>query len=130
MQVNDLLYHPASIDIIEFKVTVVHTYENHIVYSAKATNNVGACGRVQVLVSEDTFGVLRFIKLDGDYEYGNGLGDFIEGTYFTSLEQAKLAYYTIALTQACTNMEQKERLYKEAKRNYEKIKQLISVSKR
>lgn len=130
MELGTLLYHPSSIDIIEYKVTAIHTYENHTAYSAKSTGNVGACGNIQILVAEDTFGSLRFIKLEEDYEYGNGLEDFTEGIYFTSIQQAKLEYYTKALHQAQANMEQKQRLYEEAKRRYNQIQQIISVIKK
>lgn len=131
MQLNEIIYHPCSMDILEFKITGIHSYKTHTVYSAKATHNIGACGRIEVSLAEDQKGSLRFISLDDEqrYEYGSGLGDFTEGLYYTDKQEAKLAYYENHLTQAWTNMEHKERLYKEAKQNYEKIQNIIKVAK-
>ena len=131
MQLNDLVYHPMSLDILEFKIIGIHTYETHTIYSAKATHAIGACGKIEVSLAEDNHGVLRFISLDNEdkYEYGSGLQDFTEGLYYKNKQEARLAYYEAAKISFWTSMNEKERLYKQAKANYEKIENLIKVIK-
>lgn len=55
-KIGDLLYHPSNYDIIEFEVTGIHNYtgfngETRTSLQAKATQNVGACGKVEVLIN-------------------------------------------------------------------------------
>ena len=80
LQINDKLYHPCSLDIIEFKIIGIRQYEDSILYEAKALDNVGACGRVEILLKIDKYDVIRFIGIKDSYndEYGKGLEDFID----------------------------------------------------
>ena len=50
LQINTKLYHPCSLDIIEFKITGIRQYEDSTLYEAKALDNVGACSRVEILL--------------------------------------------------------------------------------
>lgn len=129
MQINDIVFHPCSIDILEFKITGIHSYETHTIYSAKATNNVGACGRIEVSLAEDNHGILRFIGLDSESEYSSGLQDFTEGLYYKNKQEARLAYYEAARVGSSSNLNEKERSFKAAKENHEKIENLIKVIK-
>lgn len=127
MQINDLVFHPCSLDILEFKITGIHSYETHTIYSAKATHNVGACGRIEISLAEDNHGTLRFIGLDSESEYSSGLQDFTEGLYYNNKQKARLAYYKLAEMNSSINLDQKERIYKEAKANHEKIVNIIKI---
>ena len=127
MQINDLVFHPCSLDILEFKITGIHSYETHTIYLAKATHNVGACGRIEKSLAEDSHGTLRFIGLDSESEDSSGLQDFTEGMYYPNKQEAKLAYYKLAEMNSSINLDQKERIYKEAKANHEKIVNIIKI---
>lgn len=129
MKINDLVWHPMSIDILEFKIVAVTQYEDRVMYQARATHNIGACGRITVHLSEDKTGVLRFAGLDGEHEYSSGLGDFVEGIYYSVREEARLAYYEVQETLAWSKMDKQERLYKQAKEQYEKVLDIIKVAK-
>jgi len=129
MKIRDNIYHPCSLDILEFQVTSIQTFENEdstlTVYTAKATAGVGACGRVEVLLTIDVHGLIRFYDLQKDYEYSKGLQDFVEGVYYTTKPEARLEYYNIQKTLAWSNMENKRRLYEEAKVSYDRCTQII-----
>jgi hypothetical protein len=126
IKIGDKLYHPMSIDIIEHKVISIRKFEDFNQYVLKATNNVGACGRVEVIVDEHK-GNLRFVELvdEDDIQYSSGLQDFVEGNYYRTLEEAKIVHYEIQRTLAWSNMDNKERLYKEAKVRYEQVDKLV-----
>ncbi len=125
MQLKDILYHPCSMDIIHFTVSGIRSYEDHTIYEATANSNVGACGRVKILLTVDRKGVIRFISLADDYEYDSGLQDFVEGVYYTSKIYARAAYYEQQLLLCKSNMDNKERVYKEAKARYVQVQTLI-----
>ena len=125
MKLNDLLYHPCSIDIIEFKIISVIERESGISYTAKATHNVGACGRVEVLLSLKKDGTLVFIDLVEDSKYSGGLGDFVEGKYYIDKQEARLFYYEQQSILVRSNMEEKRRLYENSKLNYEKVEKIL-----
>ena len=113
------LWHPLSLDIISHKVIGVLQYEDRVIYIAKATDNVGASGRVEVELSVDLHSVIRFIGLVKDCDYSSGLQDFVEGIYYTDRNEARKAFYKIQKTVAWSNMEEKHRIYKEAKKSYD-----------
>lgn len=127
LKINDILYHPMSLDIIAFKVFGLTQYEDHAVYKAKALNNVGACGRVEVLLTVDRKNKVRFIGLDNDYEHDSGLQDFVEGVYYLNEQEARGAYYQIHKSNAWSIMNNAEKRYKETKLAYEKILNIINV---
>ncbi len=118
LNINDKLWHPLSLDIIEHKVISKTEFEDRTVYIAKAVNGVGASGRVEVELSIDRKGVVRFIGLADDYEYDSGLQDFVEGIYYRTRSEARAEYYKIQKTLAWGNMEEKRRLLKDAEKSY------------
>ena len=58
---GDSLFHPLSLDIIEHKVVFKRVYEDRTVYVSRSVHPVGACGRVEVELTIDRKGVIRFI---------------------------------------------------------------------
>jgi len=130
IKIGDTLWHPCSIDIIEHKVTSIRQFEGFNHYVTKAVKNVGACGRVEVILDEHK-GKLRFVELlhEEEIEYSSGLQDFVEGNYYTNKKEAELEFYKQQETIAWSNMEQKEKWYKEAKARYEQVKLIVSKLK-
>lgn len=126
LKIGDSMFHPCSIDIIEHKIISIREFETHKHYYLKAVNNVGACGRVEVIVDEHK-GNFRFVDLvnEENIPYASGLQDFIEGKYYTSLNQARLEFYEQQATIAWSNKENKERLYKESLARYEQVQLLV-----
>lgn len=130
IKIGDILWHPCNIDIIEHKVVSIRQFEGFNHYVTKAVHNVGACGRVEVILDEHK-GKLRFVEFlhEEEIEYSSGLQDFIEGNYYTNKKEAQLEFYEQQNTIAWSNMEQKERWYKEAKARYEQVKLIVSKIK-
>jgi len=128
LNINDTLYHPCSLDILEFKITGIRQYEDHTVYEAKAAYNVGACGRVEVLLTTDKYNVIRFMGIEDSYnhEYEHGLEDFIEGTYYLDRLEARLAYNEQQRILAWSSMENKRRIYEESKAMYYKVEKVVA----
>lgn len=50
IKIGDEMFHPCSIDIIKHKVVSIRQFEGFNHYVLEATNNVGDCGRVQVII--------------------------------------------------------------------------------
>lgn len=130
IKIGDTLWHPCNMDIIEHKVTSIRQFEGFNHYVTKAVRNVGACGRVEVILDEHK-GKLRFVELlhEEEIEYSSGLQDFVEGNYYTNKKEAELEFYKQQETIAWSNMEQKEKWYKEAKARYEQVKLIVSKIK-
>lgn len=130
IKIGDILWHPCNIDIIEHKVVSIRQFEGFNHYITKAVHNVGACGRVEVILDEHK-GKLRFVELlhEEEIESASGLQDFVEGNYYTNKKEAQLEFYEQQNTIAWSNMEQKERWYKEAKARYEQVKLIVSKIK-
>jgi DNA-binding transcriptional regulator YhcF (GntR family) len=131
LKIGDSFYHPCSMDIIEHKVTSIRQYEQRTEYVLKSVRQVGACGRIEVIISESN-GKFRFVELIDEelIEYSRGLGDFVEGFYYPTLEEARLEFYKIQINSALSNVSQKERLLKEAKDHLAKIEAIIEQAKR
>ena len=127
IKINDPMWHPCSIDIIEYKVISIREYDGFTHYVLKAKDNVGACGRVEVVVSENK-GKLTMIELldEKNLEYVGGLWDFIEGSYYTNKDDASLEFYRQQETFAWSSMDAAKRRYNETKLHYEKVKLIIS----
>ena len=127
LQINDKLYHPCSLDIIEFKITGIRQYEDNVLYEAKALNNVGACGRVEILLKIDKYDVIRFIGIEDYYddEYGIGLEDFVEGKYYLERLEARLEHNEQQRILCWNNMENKKRIYETSKAMYDKVEKIV-----
>ena len=127
LQINDKLYHPCSLDIIEFKIIGIRQYEDNILYEAKALNNVGACGRVEILLKIDKYDVIRFIGIKDSYddEYGRGLEDFVEGKYYLERLEARLEHNEQQRILCWTSMENKKRIYEQSKAMYDKVEKIV-----
>ena len=130
LKIGDKVWHPCSMDIIEHKVIAVHEYEKFTHYTTKALRNVGACGQVEVILDEHK-GKLRFVELlrEDELKYASGLQDFVEGDYYSNESEAKLRFYEKQLTIFRFDMQQKEALYNEAKRGFEKVELIINKIK-
>lgn len=127
MQINDKLYHPWSMGILEFIVVSITKFENFKQYSLHSVENVGACGTIEILVQENN-GELRFVELlavTNNEEYSNGIEDFIDGFYFKSKTEARLAFYREQKVLAYSNWDQKRRLCEEAKKRLEQVELLV-----
>lgn len=129
IKIGDRLWHPCELDVIEHKVIGILQYEDFTHIQAKAVDNVGACGRVEVLLHEQK-GRLRFVSLYGEEElpYASGLHDFVEGLYYKNEQEAKAAYYRIHKLIAWGSMDAAEKRLKEAKAYYEKISRLLDIA--
>ena len=127
LQINTKLYHPCSLDIIEFKITGIRQYEDSTLYEAKALDNVGACGRVEILLKIDKYDVIRFIGIKDSYddEYGRGLEDFVEGKYYLEKLEARLEHNEQQLSLCRTSMENKKRIYEQSKAMYDKVEKIV-----
>jgi hypothetical protein len=130
LKIGDKLWHPCNMDIIEHKIISIRQYEGFNHYISKATNNVGACGKVEVILDEHK-GKLRFVELvdEENIEYSSGLQDFIEGNYFDSKKEAELEFYEQQQTLSWSNMEQKKRWYEDSLKRYEQVKLLVKTIK-
>lgn len=127
LQINTKLYHPCSLDIIEFKITGIRQYEDSTLYEAKALNNVGACGNVEILLKIDKYDVIRFVGIKDSYddEYGRGLEDFVEGKYYLEKLEARLEHNEQQLSLCRTSMENQKRLYETSKNMYDKVEKIV-----
>lgn len=130
LKIGDFLWHPCNLDIIKHKITSIRQFEGYNHYVLKAEKNVGACGRIEVIVDEHK-GKFRFVELlnEEQLEYSSGLWDFVEGNYYKTENGAKLEFYQQQYWLAWSNMENKERWYKEAKLRYEQVKLLVDELK-
>ena len=138
IKVNDSLWHPCNMDIIEHKVISIHKFtterKGKIIkgtqYTTKSKHNIGACGRLEVVLSENN-GKLVFIELiDEEYiEHSSGLQDFVEGNYYITKDEAKLEFYQQQEILSWSSMDKKKRLYDESKKSYERVKLLVKELK-
>lgn len=126
IKVGDFIYHPCSIDIIEHKVVAIIQYEGFKQLHLKAVHNVGACGRIEVIIDcrKDKMIFVELVNED-TIDYASGLQDFVEGFYYESKSKAREEFYSNQLTLARSNMYQKERLLKEAKDRVAQIEVLL-----
>lgn len=125
LKVGDKLWHPCSMDIIEHKIVSITQYEDFVHYHTQAVHNVGACGRIEVILhgNEDS---LTFIKLvDDDIPYASGLQDFVEGKYYSDQNKARLEFYRLQDMYAYREVKECEKKLKEANKRYAKIELLI-----
>ena len=126
IKAGDFIYHPCSMDIIEHKVVAVIQYEGFKQLHLKAVHNVGACGRVEVIIDcrKDKMVFVELVNED-TIDYASGLQDFVEGVYYKSKSKAKEVFYSKQLALARSNMNQKERLLKEAKDRVQQVELIL-----
>lgn len=128
IEINDFVWHPCSLDIIQYKVTCIKQFDGFNHYVLKAVKPVGACGRIEVIIDEHK-GKLRFVELiDGDeIPYSKGLQDFVEGNYFTDKREAQLEFYEKQRILTWSSMENRKRDYEAALKNYERVNLLVKT---
>lgn len=130
LKIGDFVWHPCNVDIIEHKVVSITHYEGFTHYNVKSTKNVGACGRVEVILDsrKDT---LLFVELvdEENIPYASGLQDFIEGKYYTTLNEAKIEFYKIQESLAHKYVQECESRLSEANKRYNQVKLLINTLK-
>jgi hypothetical protein len=129
IEIGTLLYHPCSVDIIEHKVIGIHQYETFTHYVCKATNNVGACGRLEIVLSQNK-NRLTLVELvdEENIPHASGLQDFIEGNYYTTKQEALLEFYRLHNTSYYSNMIRAKDTYERAVKAYERNQNLIKTT--
>ena len=128
LKIGDFLWHPCNLDIIQHKITSIRQYEEFNHYLSKAVRDVGACGKIEVILDEHN-GSLRFVELldSENIEHSSGLQDFIEGNYYSDKREAELEFYRQQETLTWYNMEQKKRWYEDSLKRYEQVKLLVKT---
>lgn len=130
IKIGNTLWHPCSLDIIEHKVISIRQFDGFNHYVCKAVHNVGACGRVEVILDQRKNKLMFVELLDEDrLEYASGLQDFVEGNYYTTLEEAKIEYYSMFLKEWRWDLERKKRDYEERKMDVEKYEKILKELK-
>ena len=86
---------------------------------------MGACGRVEVTVTERNGDILFAGMEYDDYEHSKGLGDFIEGRYYIDKNVAELKFYKNQFLWAQQSMERQKRVYETSKAGYDKVKLIV-----
>jgi len=126
IKIGDSLWHPCSVDIIEHKITSIRQYDGFTHYVTKAVHNVGACGRVEVIL-DGRKNDLWFVELldEDKLNYVNGLQDFVEGIYYSDKRKAELAFYGQQETLSWSNMEQKKRWYDDAVKRHNQVTLIV-----
>ena len=130
IKIGQSLWHPCNMDIIEHKVISIRQFEGFNHYITKAVHNVGACGKVEVILDEHK-GKLRFVELlhEEELEYARGLQDFIEGNYYADKREAELEFYNQQVTLCWSAMEQKKKWYEDAVKRHDQVKLLVKTIK-
>lgn len=130
LKIGDFMWHPCNLDIIKHKIISIRQFEGFNHYVLKAENNVGACGRIEVIVDEHK-GKFRFVELlnEENIEYSSGLWDFVEGNYYSTENAAKLEFYQQQYYLTYSSMEKYLSLYNESKRNHDRVKLLVDELK-
>lgn len=135
MNIGDKMWHPCNMDIIEHKIVGINQYEDNRGksfkhYILKAVHNVGACGKVEVIVDEHK-GKFRFVELvdEENIEYASGLQDFVEGNYYTNKKEAEIEFYTQQKWLVHNRVDRLDSQLKEAKLRLEQVEAIIKVAK-
>jgi hypothetical protein len=113
---------------MKHKVIGIKTYEDFIHYHLKAVHNIGASGKLEVIIhqNENRFWFIKLVD-EENIEYASGLQDFIEGEYFLDERKAKLEFYRNQKVLAFSNMDQKKRWYEDAKARNKKVDVLKAI---
>ena len=131
MQIGDDVYHPCDYDILHFKVAGIRYHEEDpTLYELKAVHNVGAQGRIVVLVAHagDRLQYVDLLEPSDDINE-RGLEGFIEGEYFESQDQARLAFYTVQELLSWTSLEQQRRVYEKQLEAHNRLVKVLEVAR-
>ncbi len=135
LNIGDILWHPCSMDIIKHKVIGINKFidfrkKEFVHYTLKATDNVGACGRIEIIIDEHK-GKYRFVELinEDNIKYASGLQDFIEGNYYTDENEAKVEFYDKQYYLCSERVRKIKSSLAEAERDFERVKAIIKVAK-
>ncbi len=130
LKIDQLVWHPCSMDIIEHKVISIRAFKGFNHYVLKATHNVGACGRIEVIISQNKDN-LTFVELinEENIQYASGLQDFVEGKYYTSRDEAELAFYDVQLSLWRRSIDKHKTALAEAERHYQRVKAIVDIAK-
>lgn len=130
LKIDQLVWHPCSMDIIEHKVISIRTFKSFNHYVLKATHNVGACGRVEVIISQNKDN-LTFVELiDAEnIQHASGLQDFIEGKYYVSKDEAELVFYNQQLSLWRGSIDKHKTALVEAEKHYQRVKIIVDTAK-
>lgn len=128
LEIGQSLWHPCSLDIIEHKIISIRQFEGFNHYVTRSVHSVGACSRIEVVLDEHK-GILRFVELldEDDLPYAKELQDFVEGNYYANKKEAQLEFYNKQLILFRSSMGNKEKLYKEAVKSYERVNLLVKT---
>jgi hypothetical protein len=130
MEIGADVYHPCDIDILHFKVKGVRQYGDHNQYELKAVHNVGAQGKVVVLVA-DAGGRLQYIDClePSDDDNERGLDGFIDGEYFQDRRQAVAVFYTAQERLSWHSLEQKRRIYEHHMESHKRLVKTLAEAR-
>ncbi len=130
IEIGTKMWHPCNMDITEHKVISIRQFEGFNHYVLKAVHNVGACGKLEVIVDEHK-GKFRFVELlnEENIEYASGLQDFVEGNYYVIKEKAELEFYEQQRILSTSSVWKFENLLKEAKAREKQVELLVKALK-
>ena len=127
LKIGDTLWHPCNYDVIEHKIKGVREYEDFVQYETQAVRNVGASGRIQLLLSHRENKILFVGYVNGEESIyaESGLMDFVEGYYYTNKSEAEVVYYENQRILSWSSMNKHKQLYEQSKKNYDKVEKLV-----
>ena len=131
LKIGDTLWHPCNLDIIEHKIKGVREYKDFVKYETIAVNNVGASGKIELLLShrENKIIFVGYVNGKESIPYESGLMDFVEGNYYTNKSEAELVFYEKQRILSWSSMDKHKKLYEQAKKNYNKVEKLVKALK-
>jgi predicted nucleotidyltransferase len=131
LEIGQSLWHPCNMDIIEHRITGIRQYEDCVQYETKAVRNIGASGKLSLLLShkDSRITFIGYVHGEESVEYESGLQDFVEGKYYTNYDEARLEFHEQQRILAWSNMNNKKRLYDEAKARHDQVDLLVKELK-
>lgn len=127
INIGDKVYHPCSMDILEFKIVGIRKYEDHNTYEAESVRSVGQYSKIKVLLIDTD--ALRYIEMlhptEEELGHSVGLSDFTEGIYYKTLDEARLKYHDAQLILCWSSVNKWKQLHDEAVKNYDRNKKII-----
>ena len=94
LQLRQDVFCDCGLDILEYTVKEIRDNSEGTFYILKAKKNVGAQGRIEILIYENGSGEYKYLELVGNEDWTEeyGLEPFTNGKYFTTLEAAKTSF--------------------------------------